>query len=107
MEVAEVCWGGAGGDTMACGREPTPKRKASHRGHRGHGGGGRLSLKFVGRCWRGYHGLRARTNAEKKSIAQSHRGHGGGWRLSLKLLAVTPWAAGENERRKEHIAQRS
>ena len=68
MEVAEVCWGGAGGDTMACGREPTPKRKASHRGH---------------------------------------RGHGGGWRLSLKLLAVTPWAAGENERRKEYIAQRS
>jgi hypothetical protein len=68
MEVAEVCWGGAGGDTMACGRERTPKRKASHRGH---------------------------------------GGHGGGWRLWLKLLAVTPWAAGENQRRKECIAQRS
>jgi hypothetical protein len=34
MEVAEVCWGGAGGDTMACGRERTPKRKASHRPQR-------------------------------------------------------------------------
>jgi hypothetical protein len=38
---------------------------------------------------------------KRKASHRGHRGHGGGWRLWLKLLAVTPWPAGENERRKE------
>jgi hypothetical protein len=106
MEVAEVCWGGAGGDTMACGPERTPKRKASHRGHRGHGGEWRW-LKFVGEVLAGIPWPAGENERRREKRRTGHRGHGGGWRLSLKLLAVTPWAGGENERRKEYIAQRS
>jgi hypothetical protein len=38
---------------------------------------------------------------KRKASHRGHRGHGEEWRSWLKLLTVTPWPAGENERRKE------
>jgi hypothetical protein len=81
--------------------EPTPKRKASHRGHRGHRGGWEIDgLNVLSEL----PGFKARNTPKRKA---SHRGHRGG--SEIDGLNVSSELRGFKARNmpKESIARRS